>query len=327
MKQVDVLVIGAGSAGLSVAFTAKGFGKSVLMVDQHKPGGECTWSGCIPSKAFIHQANEIYAAKKYADFDVDDSKLLAKVRAISEKVYLDESIEVLNHHGIDFIQGTASFKNKKTIEVSKELIEAKRIFICTGSSPIVPNIPGIETIDYLTNQTFFKQISLPKTMIILGGGAIGVELAQALNRLGVNVTILEMAETILPREDYEVRLLLQNHLIHEGINIHGASKAIEVRKNNDGVEVDIQSSGIIKTLKAKKLLLALGRVPNVKELNLEAAGIEYNREGIKVNQTLETTVPGSMQSEMWQGLTYSLIWQMLKEYLRFKMHTFQSKGR
>ena len=161
MKRVDVLIIGAGSAGLSVAFTAKGFGQSVLMVDKHKPGGECTWSGCIPSKALIQQANEIYTAKKYADFEIDHSKILSKVRSISEKVYVDESIEVLAQSGIDFIQGSASFKDKKTIEVNGELIEAKRIFICTGFSPLVPNIPGVETVDYLTNQTFFQQASLP----------------------------------------------------------------------------------------------------------------------------------------------------------------------
>lgn len=292
MKRVDVLIIGAGSAGLSVAFTAKGFGQSVLMVDKHKPGGECTWSGCIPSKALIQQANEIYTAKKYADFEIDHSKILSKVRSISEKVYVDESVEVLAQSGIDFIQGSASFKDKKTIEVNGELIEAKRIFICTGSSPLVPNIPGLETVDYLTNQTFFQQATFLKDIIILGGGAIGVELAQAMNRLGVKVTILEMAESILPREDHEVRLLLQNHLISEGVNIRGASKAIAVRQTNEGVEVDIESLGKVETIKAEKLLLALGRVPNMKDLDLDAAGIEYVRQGIKVNQYLETTAPG-----------------------------------
>lgn len=292
MKRVDVLVIGAGSAGLSVAFTAKGFGQSVLMVDKHKPGGECTWSGCIPSKALIQQANEIYTAKKSADFAIDHSKILTKVRSISEKVYVDESIEVLAQSGIDFLQGCASFKDKKTIEVDGELIEAKRIFICTGSSPLIPNIPGVETVEYLTNQNFFQQNSFTKDIIILGGGAIGVELAQAMNRLGIKVTILEMAETILPREDHEVRSLLQNHLVSEGVHIQGASKAIEVRKSDEGVEVDIESLGKVETIKAEKLLLALGRVPNMKELDLDVAGIEYVRQGIKVNQYLETTAPG-----------------------------------
>jgi pyruvate/2-oxoglutarate dehydrogenase complex dihydrolipoamide dehydrogenase (E3) component len=292
MKRVDVLVIGAGSAGLSVAFTAKGFGKSVIIVDKHKPGGECTWSGCIPSKALIQQANEIHIAKKYSDFEVDHSKILAKVRSISEKVYADESVDVLAQSGIDFIQGSASFKDKKTLEVSGELIEAKRIFICTGSSPLVPNIPGVDTVDYLTNQSFFQQDSLPKDIIILGGGAIGVELAQAMNRLSVKVHVIEMAESILPREDHEVRSLLQNQLVSEGVNIYGSSKAIGIRKSEEGVEVQIESQGQTQTVSAEKLLLALGRVPNTKELNLDAAGIEYARHGIKVNQTLETTASG-----------------------------------
>lgn len=292
MRTVDVLVIGAGAGGLTAAYTAKGFGKKVLMVDKNLPGGECTWAGCIPSKALINQANEIFTAKKYADIKVDSEKVMDHVRSVIEKVYADESIDVLKTDGIDFIMGEAKFVSEKVIQVGDERIQAKRIFICTGSSPMVPPIEGIHEISYLTNETFFLQPRLPESMIVLGGGAIGVELSQAMNRLGVKVKLVEMAPSILPREDIELSSLLAKRLAEEGVEIYTDSKAVKVAKHETGLSLFIEKEGHQLVLNSEKILLALGRVPNTKLLDLEAAGIKYDRRGIEVNAYMETSVKG-----------------------------------
>ena len=274
MRNVDVLVIGAGAGGLTAAYTAKGFGKKVLIVDKNLPGGECTWAGCIPSKAFINQANEIFTAKKYASFEVDTEKVMQNVRSIIENVYADESVEVLKKDGIDFLMGSAHFVSSKEVDVEGEKIIAKRIFICTGSSPMVPPIEGVHEISYLTNENFFLQPKLPESMIVLGGGAIGVELSQAMTRLGVKVQLVEMAPQILPREDAELSSLLRMRLENEGVEIYTGAKAVKFKSVDSKVALHIEKEGTLKILESDKVLLALGRVPNIKSLNLEAVGID-----------------------------------------------------
>jgi pyruvate/2-oxoglutarate dehydrogenase complex dihydrolipoamide dehydrogenase (E3) component len=290
MRYTDVLIIGAGAAGLSVAFTAKGFGKSVLMIDRNEPGGECTWSGCIPSKAFIHKASEIYNVKKYVDFEYNTSEVMEYVQKVISKVSSHESIDVLSHNGIDFIKGEARFKSKNVVEVNGQFISGKKIFICTGSSPLIPSISGLNDIEYLTNNSFFKQKSLPKSMIVIGGGAIGVELSQAMSRLGVKVHIIEMADSILPREDAEFTVLLTKRLIDEGVNILTRSKVVKTNRSQIGVSVSFENEHGQNEIEAERLFLALGRIPNVNHLNLDAVNIKYDRKGIQVNQTLETSV-------------------------------------
>lgn len=292
MRNVDVLVIGAGAGGLTAAYTAKGFGKKVLMVDKNLPGGECTWAGCIPSKALINQANEIFTAKKYAEIHVDTEKVMQNVRTIIENVYADESIDVLKKDGIEFLMGQAKFISSKEVDVDGEKIIAKRIFICTGSSPMVPPIEGLKEGAYLTNETFFLQPRLPESMIVLGAGAIGVELSQAMNRLGVTIKLVEMAPTILPREDVELSSLLAGRLVQEGVAIYTGAKAVKVTQNESGVALHIEKDGTTQILESDKIMLALGRVPNIKTLNLEAAGIAFDRRGIEVNAYMETSVKG-----------------------------------
>lgn len=292
MKNVDVLVIGAGAGGLTAAYTAKGFGKNVLIVDKNLPGGECTWAGCIPSKALINQANEIFTAKKYAEIHVDTEMVMQNVRTIIENVYADESIDVLKKDGIEFLMGQAKFISPKEVDVDGEKIIAKRIFICTGSSPMVPPIEGLHDIAYLTNENFFLQPRLPESMIVLGGGAIGVELSQAMNRLGIKIKLVEMAPTILPREDVELSSLLVARLVDEGVDIYTGAKAIKMSQNGTNITLHIEKEGHTQKLESEKILLALGRVPNINTLNLEAAGIAYDRRGIEVNGYMETTAKG-----------------------------------
>lgn len=292
MKHVDVAVIGAGSAGLTVAYTARGFGKSVLLIDQNPPGGECTRSGCIPSKTFIHQANDIFTAHQYAGFAVDSSLILQKTRQIIDRVSESESIDVLKKDLIDFWQGNAKFIGNKTLEVDGESLKADKIFLCTGSSPFIPPIDGIHDVDLLTNENFFLLDRLPESMIVLGAGPIGAELSQALNRLGVKVDLVEMAESILPREDRELAGILQNQLQAEGVNLHTSSKAVRVFLENGRVNLIMESPSGESRISADRILCALGRTPVVNGLDLEKTGVAYTRAGITVDKYMRTTCRG-----------------------------------
>jgi pyruvate/2-oxoglutarate dehydrogenase complex dihydrolipoamide dehydrogenase (E3) component len=292
MKAVDIAVIGAGSAGLTVAYTGKGFGKSVMLIDRNLPGGECTRNGCIPSKAFIHQANDIFTAHKYADFIVDSSLIMQKTRQIIDHVSESESVDVLKKDNIDYIQGNAKFIDNKTLDVDGRTIKADKIFICTGSIPSIPPISGIDAVDLLTNENFFLLDRLPESMIVLGAGPVGIELSQAMNRLGVKVDLVEMADSILPKEDRELVGILQKRIEAEGVKLHISSKAVHLFMENNRVNLVMESASGDTTIRAQKILCALGRIPGIKGLDLEKAGVEHTKAGITVNQYMQTTCKG-----------------------------------
>ncbi|ADO84411.1 dihydrolipoyl dehydrogenase family protein [Ilyobacter polytropus] len=286
----DLIVIGAGAAGLTCAITAKGFGKSVLLIEKNRTGGECTWSGCVPSKALINISKEINSARKYCDFVPDTRKIMKDVKKVIEDVYSHETPEVLEKTGINFLEGEAEFTENKTIKIGENTFSGKSIIIATGSSPFVPPIPGINTVEYLTNESLFLLEEIPKSMIILGGGAIGVEMAQALNRIGVEVHLVEMLDNILFREDQEFAHILREKLIDEGVNIHIKTKAVEVKKNNNTIILTVEKDGQKSELSAESMLVAVGRKPSTASLKLENAGIEYNKKGIEVDKHLETNI-------------------------------------
>lgn len=291
-KSYDVAVIGAGSGGLSAAFTALGFGKKVVVIDKNKPGGECTWSGCVPSKALINAAKEAKVLKKYGKELPDTKEAMKRVHQVIQNVYKEESPDVLEKDGIDFIQGPAIIQPDKTIGVGNQIIEASKIIISTGSHPFVPPIDGVDTVDYLTNESFFRLESLPKSMIVLGGGAIGTELSQALNRLGVKVSLVELQERIVPLEEEKFGKALQQHLEKEGVNIYTGHKAFKIEESESGVKVHVEADGNKKVIEGERLLVALGRRPNIQGIGLEEAGINFTPRGIEVNDHLETSVKG-----------------------------------
>jgi pyruvate/2-oxoglutarate dehydrogenase complex dihydrolipoamide dehydrogenase (E3) component len=291
MKTFDLIVIGSGAAGLTSAFTALGFGKKVLIIEKHKPGGECTWSGCVPSKGLINQAKDVHIAKKFADITVDSAKILREVRGVSEAIYEHETPEVLEKAGAVFVQGEAKFVSSKVLQVGNTQYTGKRIMIATGSSPMVPPIPGLHDVPFLTNDNFFEQESLPNSIIVLGAGAIGMELSQAMNRLGVDVTVVEMMPEVMFREEPEFSAIIRQKLTDEGVNFHIGTKAVGVEKTEQGIRLLTEKDEQKGTLEAEAILVALGRSPNIGSLNLDAAGIEYDR-GIKVNDHLQTTAKG-----------------------------------
>ncbi len=201
MKNYDVVVIGAGAGGLTTAITAKGFGKSVLLIEKDKTGGECTWSGCVPSKALINYAKEIHAVKKHVPtFKLEGNEPFERVNQVIQSIYEEETPEKLEEMGIEVLKGIAKFTSADTIEVNGNQIIGKHYFIATGSKPTLPRIKGIENVDYLTNESIFKLETLPQSLMIIGTGAIAIELAQAMNRLGVKVTVLGRSPGILKKK-------------------------------------------------------------------------------------------------------------------------------
>jgi pyruvate/2-oxoglutarate dehydrogenase complex dihydrolipoamide dehydrogenase (E3) component len=292
MNHYDVAVIGAGAGGLNISFEALGLGKKVLLIDKNKPGGECTWSGCIPSKALINIADEIHTAKKYGEIEIDTEAILKKVRALIETAHKGESVEVLEAAGITYLNGFAKFKDKNTLDINGYEIKADKIFISTGSSPTIPPIKGLDNINYLTNDNIFLLDKLPKSIIVLGGGAIGVELSQAMNRLGIKVKLVEMIDSILFREEKKLALNLEDILRKEGVEIFTSSKAIEINKDSLGVKLVVEQNGKTKEIIGDEILLALGRTPNLEGLDLEKIGVKFNEKKIEVNEYLETSANG-----------------------------------
>ena len=291
MDKFDLIVIGAGAAGLTAAFTGLGFGKRVLIVEKDQPGGECTWSGCVPSKGLINRAKDIHTASKFAHVNIDTASILEEVRGVSEAIYKHETPEVLEEAGAVFVQGEASFVSPRTIQVGSTRYQGKRIVIATGSNPLVPPIPGLKDVPFLTNETFFTQTELPKSMIVLGAGAIGMELAQAMNRLGTRVKVVEMMPEVMFREEPEFAELIRNVLTDEGVEFYMGVQAVGVEKNEQGICLRTEQDGVQSQVEADALLLALGRNANIGQLNVGVAGIEVDRV-ITVDAHLQTTAKG-----------------------------------
>jgi len=288
MKTYDLIVIGSGAGGLTAAFTALGFGKKVLVVEKDRPGGECTWSGCVPSKALINRAKAVHTARQFADIEPDTASILAEVREVSESVYEEETPEVIEKAGADYVNGYARFTDAHTIDVDGQVFRGKKFMLATGSSPMVPPIPGLDSVDYLTNENVFQQEHLPASLIVLGGGAIGMELAQAMNRLGTEVTVVEMMPEILSREEPEFARLIREKLAAEGVRFELGAKAVGVEQTESGVQLKTDRKGEAGTLNAERILLALGRSPNVGGMGLEAINVKIEK-WLVVNKHLQTT--------------------------------------
>ncbi len=294
----DIIVIGAGSAGLFAASVANTLGAKTCLIEKRKLGGDCTWFGCVPSKALLKSAKVAHIIKDasrfglnyLSDLKLDTDKVMSHVRGVIDEVAKEENPEVFEKRGITVIIGSLQFIDSGTIEINSKRITAKKFIICTGSHPLVVPIEGLETIDYLTNENIFSLDKLPDSLLVLGGGPIGVELSQALSRLGVKVTIIEMMDRILFREEKEVAAVVEKKLISEGISIVAGKKAVGFKKKDGKVYVTLQNKTNEKEeLSADNVLVAVGRAPNIENLNLEKAGVEYSNKGLVVNDYLQTT--------------------------------------
>jgi pyruvate/2-oxoglutarate dehydrogenase complex dihydrolipoamide dehydrogenase (E3) component len=289
----DLVVIGGGSAGLTAADFAARIGAKVLIAAEQL-GGDCTWTGCIPSKALIRLArlahDQFRASRSHiatGELGVDFPRVMAEVRATIERVYANETPEVLAARGIDVAMGAVRFLNGETIEVGERRIGATHFVICTGAQPAIPQIPGLRDVPYLTYETVFDLNRLPATMVVVGAGPTGVELAQAFARLGSTVTVIEQRSSVLSDADPESAATIQHRLESEGVKVLTSVAVSGVAR--DGVRVVLEVGA--SRLQADALLLATGRQPRVDGLELSRAGIELQEGAIRIDKNLRTTNP------------------------------------
>jgi len=291
--KTDVLVIGAGSGGLSVAAGAAQMGASVTLLEGHKMGGDCLNFGCVPSKALIASGKAAYAQTHGHAFGVADVQpqidyAAAKdhVADVIAQIEPMDSQERFEGFGVSVIREFGTFISPTEVQAGDTTITARRVVIATGSRPFVPPIPGLDDVAYETNETIFELRDRPEHLLIIGGGPIGMEMAQAHIRLGCKVTVIEGAKA-LGKDDPELAAVVLNTLRDEGVVIEEGAMVSEVRSDAPGSVEVVAEDG--RTFKGSNLLLAIGRKSNTEKLNLDAAGIETTRTGIKVDDSLRTT--------------------------------------
>lgn len=293
----DAIIIGGGAAGLTAAKTAKGFGKKVAIIENNKLGGECTWTGCVPSKTLIKAAEIMRSAKQASRYgitpasnnDYSTQSLFPHIRSVIEEVYQTHTPEALSKDGIEVIFGNFSFLDAHTISDGTRTFKANKFFIATGSKPFIPPIKGLDTVSYLTNRTLFELEKLPKSVVIIGGGAIGAEVAPALARLGVQVTLLESKDRLLINEEQELVYILTKLITDAGVSIHTNTTVTSVEQQGNEIKITYEDETETKEMNAEALLIATGRKAQIDGLNLEKAGVAYTDKAIQVDTYLRTT--------------------------------------
>ena len=280
----NLVVIGGGTAGLITAIASAGLGAKVALVERHAMGGDCLNVGCVPSKAIL-------AASKQLGAQTDSfAQAMAWLRKVRADISHHDSVERYNESGVDVYLGEAAFNVDGKVQVKGENgereLKASKYVIASGSRAVLPPIPGLDTVQAHTNHTIFDLKQQPEHLLIIGAGAIGCELAQAFCRLGSKVSLLDMADRVLPLEEVEASAVLQKALLETGVDLHLGVGIEKVSQSGQQINIHIQGKDV---LIGDTLLVAAGRAPNASELNLEAVGVEYDRHGVKVDDKLCTT--------------------------------------
>ncbi|HEY0673537.1 MAG TPA: FAD-dependent oxidoreductase [Longimicrobiales bacterium] len=293
MDRYDIIAIGGGAAGLVTAAGAAGLGARVALIERGRMGGECLWTGCIPSKALLASARIVATARAGARYGIDLSeprvdfaRVMQHVHSAQQTIAPHDSPERFRSLGVDVVQETATFLDRERVQAGDRLLAARHVVIATGTRPAIPNIPGIGAVPLLTNENVFELTELPASLIVLGGGAVGVELAQAFALLGSQVTLLESESQLLRTEDGEIVELLRARLQQDGVKIHTGCKIDAIAPDAGGVRV--QSSSTRFT--AARLLVAAGRTANTDTLDLGAAGIAHDANALHVDRYLRTNI-------------------------------------
>lgn len=294
MKRIkaDILIIGAGSGGLSVAAGAAQMGADVVLLEGHKMGGDCLNYGCVPSKALIASGKASYNQRHAAQYGVADAPGEVDYGAAKDHV-VDviaqiapvDSEERFEGFGVNVIREYGRFISPDEVQAGDTIIKARRIVIATGSSPLVPPIPGLDTVPFETNETLFDLREKPDHLLIVGGGPIGMEMAQAHVRMGSMVTVIE-GDKALGKDDPETAQIVLQTLKGEGVVIEENAMAAEVRGGPGAIEVEAKDGRVFK---GTHLLIAVGRKANTDRLDLDKAGVEPTKQGIKVDTSLRTT--------------------------------------
>ncbi len=290
--KTDILVIGAGSGGLSVAAGASQMGADVILLEGHKMGGDCLNFGCVPSKALIASGKAAYTQAHVSAFGVAD--VMPRVDYAAAKDHVQnviaqiepmDSQERFEGFGVKVIREYGRFISATQVQAGDHLITARRVVVATGSSPLVPPLPGLDQVPYYTNETIFDLRDKPEHLLIIGGGPIGMEMAQVHIRLGCKVTVIE-GLSALGKDDPEAAAVVLDSLRTEGVEIHENAMVAQIRENAGTIEVVTENDEVYA---GSHLLLAVGRKANIDRLNLDAAGIDSTRAGIKVDDSLRTS--------------------------------------
>jgi pyruvate/2-oxoglutarate dehydrogenase complex dihydrolipoamide dehydrogenase (E3) component len=290
----DLCIIGAGAAGLSVAAGAAQLGLSVVLFEAGEMGGDCLNYGCVPSKALIAAADLVHKARNGAAMGLDTTgvavdwpRVQAHVRRAIAAIAPHDSQERFEGLGVTVIRERARFTDARTVESESVRVRANRFVIATGSRPVLPRIPGLVQSGALTNETIFDIEALPSHLVVLGAGAVGVELGQAFRRLGAAVTIVEAASA-LASSDAEAREVVLARLRDEGVALLEGWRAAEVARTDAGMQVRVERDGVTRAIEGSHLLVAAGRSPALDELNLDAAGVRFDARGVKTSPTLRS---------------------------------------
>jgi pyruvate/2-oxoglutarate dehydrogenase complex dihydrolipoamide dehydrogenase (E3) component len=296
----DALIIGMGQAGPSLAGRLAGAGMRVAVVEQDQFGGTCVNNGCTPTKAMVASAYAAHMARRSRDYGViaegtpriDMKRVKARKDAIvaMSRDGLENWMSGLK--GASVYRGRARFVGPAEVQVGPDRMRAEKIFLNVGGRPLVPKMPGVETVPYLTNVTMMDLDFVPEHLVVVGGSYVGLEFAQMFRRFGSRVTVVEMGPRLVAREDEDVSLEIQRFLADEGIKLRLHAECITVQKESDGLSVGLDCKDGSPREQGTHLLLAVGRVPNTDDLGLDAAGIKTDKRGyIEVDETLRTSNP------------------------------------
>ncbi|MGM0494402.1 MAG: dihydrolipoyl dehydrogenase family protein [Armatimonadota bacterium] len=295
----DLAVIGTGAAGLVAGTVAGGLGFKVCTVEKDRIGGECTWTGCVPSKALLHSAQVAWRLQhgpwggvKANAGAIDISGAMEFAREKSRAISAEATPEKLREQrGFEVLMGEPQLEPDGIVRVGDDTLIARQTILTTGSHPFVPPIDGLDEVEFLTNENLWELETIPDSLLIIGAGPIGMEMGQAFNRLGTEVTVFERGEQVLHRDDHELANRLRDMLIEEGVNILCHAEATKVASENGQRVVTAQVDGEEQVFTADELLVAVGRRANVENLGLDEVGVAYTERGVQVDRHLRTTNP------------------------------------
>ncbi len=293
-ERFDIIVIGGGTAGLTVASGTARFGAKVGLVERDRLGGECLWTGCVPSKALIRSARLVSDLRHAAEFGLTPTKpefdfatVMASMREARDSVGKHDDPTRFENMGIDVIQGEATMLDPNRVRVAGRELQAKKMVLTTGSRPAVPPIPGLAESGFITHVEVFALEQMPGSLVVLGAGPIGIELAQVFSRFGSKVTVIEMSDRVLPREDQEVSQVVAEILAQEGMTLVLGDKVTGVQRAGGMKQVSTESG---RTITAEEVLVSAGRKANVEELDLDRAGVRTGKGGIEIDDKLGTNI-------------------------------------
>ena len=293
----NLVVIGAGTAGLVAAAGAAGLGAKVALIERELMGGDCLTVGCVPSKGLISSARIARTIRDAHDFGIDAEsinidfpRVMERMRRLRASISPNDSAERFRSLGIDVYLGSGEFIGRDRIRVGEQILQFKKAVIATGARATVPPIPGLDEVSYLTNETLFSLTELPRRLGVVGAGPIGCEIAQTFARLGSEVFLIEKADRILPNDDSDAAAVVQKSLERDGVTVLCCGQHLKVRNAADSAVIEVDARGVHYSEQVDQLVISTGRAPNVEGLGLEQAGVEFDlRQGVTVNDRLQTT--------------------------------------